>query len=656
MKRVVILIGAFLLCFSLFAEWEDFDFSQTFETPESAIGVIRLAFDSNGRLYLARSEFVYYTDDPFSAEPTYSVLLEDDYLDNGVQGLAVDADDNLFVVGDGGTTANPGSKLYKFDSQGNLLWGDDVIIEPRIQSSVLLSTGELLISNTDGYFNLFDADDGSEIERMVDVGLGGVTRGIAVTPDDTVFANVSGSLYKVSGGNAGNMAGYSAESFGDASYLSTTWSVRPNVAYCGINDVVVSSTFDGAPSGTDSALFIQDADTGALLQTINDFSDGYSAGGLAFIEVDGTIYLFVTGNSSYGRIYTQEVVEEVPEKEAVPPFDLEWAVLAGEYAWITDDDVYDTHSAAMNPATGNVLVASWVDDTGLKVLANADGSLLGELNTDGNDPRNVTALPSGTIIASVNDDTAIMVWNEEVIDGPAPEVVDHTGAISSGRTLAAVESDGGEIIVLTGDARDGDFLKYTYDGSTWSATEAVTNGYGNASSIAVEEDGSIIAKWVWEYADGTEAGEDGASFAYLDASGAVVDEVTGFFSYADGQASLDNLLMSNVAVDGQGNRYVAVANYTPDFEDIAWVDFPLNVHDYVGIWNLDTGEEVASIIIPEAYIHNSIQADGDVALNIADLGDGPTFYITTAIQNNHIGLFSSAPEELEVSDWSLFEF
>lgn len=656
MKRALVIIGAFMLTFSLFADWEDFSFSETFRTPDEAIGVIRIAFDSTGRLYLGRQTLVYYTDDPFSEEPSYEVLLDDDYLDNGIQGLAIDGDDNVYIVGDGGTEENPGAKIYKFDSEGNLEW-EELILEYRVQSCVLLSTGELLASSTGGSFALFDTADGSEIEGLEDIsGLGGVTRGIDVTADDTIFANVSGSVYKVSGGDAENLAEYTAEPFGEASYQDASWSIRPNVAYCAENDVVISTTFAGAPSGTDSALFIQDAETGDLLQTIDDFGDEFSSGGLALIDNEDTRYLFVTGNSSYGRIYEQVLEEiEIPEKEAVPPFEGLWAVLAGDNDWFADD--YGTHSAAMNPVTGNVLVAAWADDPGLKVLNHADGVLLGELNTDGNDPRSVTALPSGKIIAAVNDETEIMVWDEEDIDGAAPQVVEHSGAFAPARVLAAVENDAGEIIVITSNVGGTDLLKYEFDGSTWSATEEITSEYG-ASSIALMEDGSMIAKWVWEYAEGTEAGEDGESFVYLDAEGDIIEEITDFFEYADGLASLDNLLMSNVVIDDEENRYIAVANYTPDFsEDIGWVDFPLNVHDYVGIWNLDTGEEVASIIDETLFINDAIQADGSVALSIADVGvGGRQFYVTTAIQNNNIGLFSSDPEELTVEDWTLFDY
>ncbi len=661
MKRGILLMGAFLLCFSLFADWDDFTLSQEFTTPDEAIGVIRLAFDSTGRLYLGRQTYVYYTDNPFSEEPDYEVLLEDDYLENGVQGLAVDEDDNVLIVGDGGT--DDYAKIYKYDSEGNQQWEEE--LDYKVQSGVLLSTGELLVTNNDGLFALYDPEDGSEIEGLEDItGLGDVTRGIDVTPDDTIFANVSGSVYEVSGGDAENLAEYTAEPFGEADYLDASWSIRPNVAYCAENDVVISSTFEGAPSGEDSTIFVQDAETGEVLQTIDDISDEYSPGGLALIDNEDTRYLFVTGNSSYGRVYEQTVEEviEFPDKDPVEPFEEEWSILADEYDWFRafDDEgvTYETHSAALNPETGNVLVAAYAEDPGLKVLAADDGEFLGELNTDGNVPRTVTVMPSGKIIATVNEEAEIMVWDEEEIDGATPQVVEHDGAFAPPRVLAAVENLAGEIIVVTSDVGGTDLLKYEFDGSTWSATEEITTEYG-ASSIALMKDGSMIAKWVWEYAEGTEAEEDGESFVYLDAEGNVVDEVTGFFDYEyDGEdASLDNLFMSNIVITDEGNEYIAVANYTPDFSDeITWVDFPLNVHDYVGIYDLNTGEEVASGIFPDLYLHDAIQADGSVNLNIADFGDSNKFYVTTCIQRNHIAVFSSETEELEVGDWQLFDY
>lgn len=868
MKRSLIVLGAFLLTFSLFADWVDYSYYQGVATPEDSWGIIRLGFNSQGRLYLSNAEGqVWYTDNPLDAEPSYTLLLDED-LANGIQGIAFDADDNVYLSGDN----DPDGFIAKFDSEGNEVWSY-VLEGTRVTSCTLLSTGELLVTSFGGIFYLFDNyadafveggpnpewdywwneppiatvevvdqdtdwrgvliephaesngwflktdydgagwgthgvvaenetganfmlsayvylayDDGTAVtpqlfglwggvvgdpytrvqfryrddshyaeESVVRVqgmaptqtvtfdtydddtgpifdgegwyhvkaswlpgpqisiwidgkyvgtadltghaagsdgyyglgafsyggqeaptgnfhnppqqvywddfkaysmvaehevaGLANFVRDIDSTPADEIFAIQSGSVKAVTGGDAADLAGYSAADFGAASYYDNSWQVRQSIAY----DADTGAVFSTNWAAEDPLLFIQDASNGALLQTIDDFPwSDFQTSGVAVSDLNPKV-LIVSGFRNEMRVYTQ-----ITPKQAVPPFEKLWAVLAGEYDWLTDDDDYDTHSAAMNPITGNVMVAAWKDSPGLKVLSRANGSLLGELNTDGNVPRTVFALPSGKIIAAVNGATEIMVWDEEVIDGPAPTVVDHSSAISSGRTIAAVESDGGEIIVLTGDARGGDFLKYTFDGSSWSATEVITNGYGNASSIAVMEDGSIIAKWVWEYAAGTEAGADGASFAYLDANGAVVEEVTGFFNYAGEFASLDNLLMSNVVIDDAENKFIAVANYTPDFVDIPWVDFPLNVHDYVGIFNLDTGEEVASIIDPSIFINNAIQADGTVTLAIAPLAVGhhnpSQFYVTTAIQNNNIGLFTSAPEALTVSDWMLFDY
>ena len=341
-----------------------------------------------------------------------------------------------------------------------------------------------------------------------------------------------------------------------------------------------------------------------------------------------------------------------------PPLDKLWAVMAGEYDWFAGGLDYGLHSAAMNPATGNVMAAAWKDNPGVKVLAFNDGSLLGELNTDGKVPRTVATLPSGKIIAAVNAATEILVWDEEVIDGPAPTVVDHTGSIASGRTIAAAESDTGEIVVLTGDARTGDFLKYTFDGSAWSATEVVTNNHGNTSSLAVMADGSFIAKWVWEYAAGTEAGADGTSFASYAANGSLIAEENGFFAYGGGWADVDNLLMSNVVADDDENKFFAVANYSADFSyNYAWTQYDMNFSDYVGIYDL-AGGEVVALVDETIFVEDAIQADGSVALALRDSWQYPGrhLYITTAIQNNHIGLFVSSPDELTVSDWTLFEY
>jgi len=841
MKKVMVLMGVFLLSFCLWAEWEDYELNTNIRNPEGTWGIIRANFDSTGRLYLSQSaDIVYYTDNPFDPYPDYEILLDRE-LANGIQGISFDADDNVYLSGDN----DPDGFIAKFDSDGNELWSHDDV--DRVTGSTLLSTGEFLVTDFGGTFRLFDPEDGTLIDSHEVDGLANFVRDIVSTPDDTVFAIQSGAVMKVTGGDAGNLEGYTATDFGDAAYIDTSFQVRPSILYLEDQDVVVSGNAD-FDDQTDSRIFFQDADTGELVQTIETVFSSYLPAGLAEIEVDDTSYLFTTGfrgamrvfsspgpveeytivediaqlqeqdqddtvyrldnqvaltfamdfrNSKYiqdntggvliddddgiieteynryngitslygtlgtwdgvlqftpvhdpgaptateievepveidnledlthdnesmlvqvegvtfqetgtfdtGENYTLEDATDtavfrthyfgadyiglgIPEvevdlvgvqirfhdtiqlfargtedfdfeiepKEAIPPFEKRWSVMAEEYDWLADD--WGTHSAAMNPTTGNVLVAAWEESPGLKVLAHEDGLLKGELNTDGNDPRAVTVLPSGKIIATVNGATEIMVWEEEEIDGAAPEEVDHTGEISSGRTLAAVESENGEIIVMTGDARDADYLLYTYDGTSWTATEAVPNnhvepsgGFGT-TSLAVLEDGSFYAKWVWEYADGTEPWqeEDTCSFALYDENGDLVEEYMGFFDYADGWANLDNLLMSNVAIDDEGDRYIAVSNYEYTEE---W-----NTHDYVGIWNLDTGEEVASLIDESLFINIAFQADGNVKLDIADLGEGTKFYVTTAVQNNHIALFTSHPEELTVEDWTLFEY
>lgn len=326
------------------------------------------------------------------------------------------------------------------------------------------------------------------------------------------------------------------------------------------------------------------------------------------------------------------------------PVEKLWAVMAGEYDWFTDN--YRTYSAAMNPVTGNVLVAAWGDESpGLKVLSFVDGSLLGELPVPaGKRPRVVTALPSGTIIASVSGGaTEILVWEEEDIDGPDPQVVSHNSSISSGRILGAWEGDNSDIIVMTG-SRDADYLRYSFDGLNWNASEVVTNIHGNVSSLDVLDEDTFLAKWVWESSADN-------SFAWYASDGSLVEEEAGFFTHCHEEALVDNLLMSNIAETSDSHRYLAVSQFNSGMDD------------YMGIYDLDSGDEIAFLTDSSLFINPAIQGDGSVhlvenAIHLEREENRLEMYMTVAIQNNFIGLFRwyKDHEEMVTSadNWQLF--
>ncbi len=161
MKKLLILLSAFLLCFSLSAQWTDFAYESDVDTPESSWSIIRTAFDSTGRLYLSNSTGkVWYTDNPFDASPTYTVLM-DVTLSNGIQGIAIDAADNVYVSGDN----SPDGYIARFDSSGTEVWSY-VLAGKRVTSCAILSSGELLVTSFGGLFYVFDADDPMKYEIL----------------------------------------------------------------------------------------------------------------------------------------------------------------------------------------------------------------------------------------------------------------------------------------------------------------------------------------------------------------------------------------------------------------------------------------------------------------------------------------------------------
>ena len=369
---------------------------------------------------------------------------------------------------------------------------------------------------------------------------------------------------------------------------------------------------------------------------------------LGVFHFDGNTPVKVTLQNTGGNNVIADALLIRSSKYPLPDIDTPveklWAVMAGEYDWFTDN--YRTYSSAVNPVTGNVLVAAWGDDSpGLKVLSFEGGSLLGELPVPaGKRPRVVTALPSGTIIASVSGGaTEIMVWEEEDIDGPDPLVVSHNSSISSGRILGAAENKNGDITVMTG-SRDANYLRYTFDGVNWYASEVVSNTHGNVSSLSVLDEDSFLAKWVWESSADN-------SFAWYAADGTLIEEESGFFTHCHEEMLLDNLLMSNVTEASDSNRYIAVSQFNSAMDD------------YIGIYDLDSGNEISFLKDPSLFINPAIQGDGSVQLvedplNLSEQDNSVALFAAVSIQNNFIGLFrwykDSEERVTSADNWQLF--
>ncbi len=288
--------------------WEVFD---TVGTPDGTGGIIRLAADSTGKLYASRSTpdnmIVYASDD---LGETWTEVVTDNAMANGFQGLAIDEDDNLFVLGESGVVGT--GTLRKFDSDGDLVtaFGTDGVVNPtaRLTGLSILSNGTLIATTFGGQLYTFDPMTGAEA-AAANTGSGNFVRDIVVRPDevggeDIIFATRSGSLVQFTGGSAADPMGYTTTTVVSAQ-PDASFQVRPGVAYNASDDTVIFGNY-----GTQFT--VVDAATGSVQQVLterNDDGDPFdlTADAVTLNGNDGYEYLVLSHNNSEFTILRREV-------------------------------------------------------------------------------------------------------------------------------------------------------------------------------------------------------------------------------------------------------------------------------------------------------------------------------------------------------------
>ncbi|MCC5877462.1 MAG: hypothetical protein JJU11_14675 [Candidatus Sumerlaeia bacterium] len=290
------------------AEWTYFD---QVTAPGGNIGIIRLAADSTGRVYLSQSSpstmRVYYTDNILSETTVdYTQLVEDNAMANGFQGLVVDGDDNVFVLGESGGAGT--NTLRKFDSNGDLVttFGTAGVVNPtnRLTGLSILSNGTLIAATFGGQLYTFDPETGAETTAG-DTGAGNFVRDIAVRPDsvggaDEIYATWSGSLVKFTGGTADNPSSYTVTTVVSAQ-ADAGFQTRPGVHYNASDDTVIFGNYGSyftVVSGSSNDELTTLTQGNNALDPINNAADA-----VTFDGGDDYEYLVLSQNRTVLAIY-----------------------------------------------------------------------------------------------------------------------------------------------------------------------------------------------------------------------------------------------------------------------------------------------------------------------------------------------------------------
>ncbi len=288
--------------------WEEWVYFKSFTTPESQSGIIRMEADSQGTLYLSSSgnRTVYKAEDALGAlllgnQPTAEVLHVNADIDNAFQGLAVDSEDNVYLVGD--ATGAKAGEIVKYDADGDQVW----LLTPgesgrEIGGSLFSDEANLLTGHFGGDLYTIPTDTGAAITLAATSGVPSFVRDYAVRPidggDDEIYAVSSGRLYRIFGGSAADPSGYTQNELvleaGD-----TGTAVRPSVR--NYDDSVIFS------NSVDNAVYIVHAESGELVQTItqwgNDPQNFDQPSGIAVIPGEHYEYLFVSQFGDQVAVY-----------------------------------------------------------------------------------------------------------------------------------------------------------------------------------------------------------------------------------------------------------------------------------------------------------------------------------------------------------------
>ena len=274
MKKVLICTLIMLVSVCAFAGPGDWSFYKTTDTPGLTIGVQRVSTDSTGAAYYSVNmsggeQSVYKATDPTS--PSFTLIVRDDSMSNGFQGMCSDSSNNFYAMGESGAAGS--GALRKFDSSGNLVtsFGTGGVVNPedRMTGMDIMSDDNTLIATTfGGQMWTFDATTGTS-ETAANTGSGNYVRDLAVQPDDgagndVIFFNQSGDLKRITGGSVSDPTGYTTvEDWGTGiTNTDTSWQVRAGVGYFAADDTVIYANKD------DNQVYVVNASTGDLVQTL----------------------------------------------------------------------------------------------------------------------------------------------------------------------------------------------------------------------------------------------------------------------------------------------------------------------------------------------------------------------------------------------------
>lgn len=370
MRKSVICLAALALLLALCplssqaaTTWK---FYKTVPGPADASwSIIRLAADSTGKVYLSEAGSVnrrIYAAADFltaSATPTYTMLLEDNTMANGLQGLAVDSADNVYVAGDWNADGN--GSLRKFDAAGSLIWR--VTPSLRAMGADVLSNGTVITCKFTGNVIAFDPATGAEIAQAT-TSSGNYVRDIAVIPDtvggaDRIFGVRSGSLVEFKGGSVSNIIGYSTSEL-IALKGDTTTQVRPSVAYSSHDNTLIWSNM------TDQKVYVWDVASATQVQELTNRSatEAFVNPGGVLVMDGGDGYQYLIVSSFWGNLTVYRSAKAYDMGKISPAPTIDGTMVAGEWgegtAVCTD---FTQNGDPLTASTEDLEVTVLYDDT-----------------------------------------------------------------------------------------------------------------------------------------------------------------------------------------------------------------------------------------------------------------------------------------------------
>ncbi|MEI7633711.1 MAG: hypothetical protein WCK47_05465 [bacterium] len=290
--------------------------------PGSSAATNRIIIDSRGIIYIttgtndSNPKCVWRATAPTTdfSTPTYTLVTSDlsTELANGWQGLAVDADDNLFVSGD--NLGSPiKSQVRKFDKDSNPITSfgtSGVVINTtqRLSGCALMSDGRVVVLQILGARMLVLNSATGATDTQVDWTVGGYTRDItikkdAATGNDVLYVNRNGILQRVTGGSTTNPANYQTTEpwclGASPAPTDCSFDVKNGCFFFTKDNSVITGNNRGGN------VYVVDAATGNALQVLTGI---YSAGDVAAFTSGENDYLYVLTGTQYVQVYSKSAV------------------------------------------------------------------------------------------------------------------------------------------------------------------------------------------------------------------------------------------------------------------------------------------------------------------------------------------------------------